>query len=168
MANHVTIENTDKPMNQESIKKVLDLVNTKYLFGLAKIEDSYYDGYALYFEDVPHDSRQCWLNNEHEFELRHGGVGFFQFWIDRLICYEIIQAFGGKWHEDCSGYLDVEKPNPNFTLAQRDRILTPINDKDDYVPTFYDAVKIYKFRYLGVSKQYLKLAKQERQRGSRR
>jgi hypothetical protein len=125
MANHGYVK-TRKAMKPEAITAMLADLNITHFKGNLKVEyckgeESSWGPHIwelAYFSDKEYAHRICWLNNNHSFEMRHGGGTHFAWWLDSVVTNEVAACYNGmisddgivgKWKGEVGKHADLHK-----------------------------------------------------------
>lgn len=122
VANHANIE-TKRPMTPEAVTELLHRMNREVFKGGLHVAyqdntNSEHEGWGPHQWEIeyidktgePRGGRICWLNDEHNFEIRHGGGTKFIWWIALAVCNEICLMFSGSLEDEGVGVVTFGIP----------------------------------------------------------
>ena len=140
MSNHGYVK-TKEFMSAKKILTLLHNLNQKHFKGNLQIEMfeppkinqlAWWELIYTGDDGKQYGYRQCWLNTQKSFEIRHGGGGDFVWWIDCVISNEVAAQFNGIITDDgCEDKIKGELPYKYASLNEF------VNMMWNHVPKWY-------------------------------
>lgn len=133
MANHGYVK-TRRKIRPEIITDLLKKMNDSFFKGNLEIKIEFETSWHLYYisNNRTWAYRYCWLEKPNRFEMRHGGGGYFAWWIDTAILNEVAILVNGTIHDDSDS---IKSSGVSEKYSTLDKYLTCIysnrNIRDD-------------------------------------